>query len=356
MRPDEPGEGTTGSGPEEEAGGAKPNPESEGAETATTEEAGGGQEASTRERIEDTLRRRSPRGSEESDSTRERERLSGLHPPPEASAAEHWSWTIRRRVAEGDPVPEPGAESAGEDEAGAGEPPAAVQPTDIRERIERRLQEVEDRRSRDAGPVRTASMPTATGSRRGLAATPGSEDLPSRSEDAPEWDAPWVEDEERPEPATQTLPGRPPSRLAAFVATCAFIGRAPIAPGTVGAVAGLLAFILTRNLAGGVSVALLAVAIVVGTWAGGRHAKDLRQPDPQSVVVDEFCGMWLALVGTNPSFLVMAAAFVAFRFLDIAKPPPVRQAERLPGGIGIMADDLVAGGIVRVALLLIVGM
>ncbi len=199
-------------------------------------------------------------------------------------------------------------------------------------------------------------MPTPTGSRRGLAATPGSEDLPSRSEDAPEWDAPWVEDEEGPAPATQTLPARPPSRLAAFVATCAFIGRAPIAPGTVGAVAGLLAFILTRNLAGGVSVALLAVAIVVGTWAGGRHAKDLRQPDPQSVVVDEFCGMWLALVGTNPSFLVMAAAFVAFRFLDIAKPPPVRQAERLPGGIGIMADDLVAGGIVRVALLLIVGM
>ena len=119
---------------------------------------------------------------------------------------------------------------------------------------------------------------------------------------------------------------------------------------------GLLAFTLTRNLAGGVSVTLLAIAIAAGVWAGGRHAKDLRQPDPRSVVVDEFCGMWLALVGTNPSLLVVAIAFAAFRFLDIVKPPPVRQAERLAGGVGIMADDLVAGGIVRVALLLALGM
>ncbi len=118
---------------------------------------------------------------------------------------------------------------------------------------------------------------------------------------------------------------------------------------------GLVAFALTRNLAGGVSVTLLAIAIVAGVWAGGRHAKDLRQPDPPSVVVDEFCGMWLALVGTNPSFLVAAIAFAAFRFLDIVKPPPVRQAERLAGGVGIMADDLVAGGIVRVALRLALG-
>ncbi len=119
---------------------------------------------------------------------------------------------------------------------------------------------------------------------------------------------------------------------------------------------GLLAFTLTRNLAGGVSVTLLAIAVAVGVWAGGRHAKDLRQPDPRSVVVDEFCGMWLALVGTNPSLLVVAIAFGAFRFLDIVKPPPIRQAERLAGGVGIMADDLVAGGIVRVALLLALGM
>ena len=178
----------------------------------------------------------------------------------------------------------------------------------------------------------------------------------SRPEDTPDWDAPWSEDDQGTTPTGEDHPTRSPSRLAEFIATCGFAGRVPIAPGTVGAAVGLAAFLLTRNLPGGISTGLFAVAVVVGFWAAGRHASDLRQPDPRSVVVDEFCGMWLALVGTNPSVLVIVAAFAAFRFLDIVKPPPVRQAERLPGGIGIMADDLVAGGIVRIVLLLALGM
>ncbi len=184
----------------------------------------------------------------------------------------------------------------------------------------------------------------------------GSPPLPEETETPATWDASWVEEGGEKRPEAEAPPALPPSRFAAFVATCGFLGRVPVAPGTAGAAAGLIAFLLTRNLDGAVALGLLAVATAVGTWAGGRHAKDLRHPDPRSVVVDEFCGMWLALVGTNPSFLVMAAAFVAFRILDIFKPPPVRQAEKLPGGIGIMADDLVAGGIVRVILLLALGM
>ena len=117
-----------------------------------------------------------------------------------------------------------------------------------------------------------------------------------------------------------------------------------------------MAFALTRNLAGPVSLGLFVIALLIGTWAAARHAKDLRHPDPPSVVVDEFCGMWLALVGASPSLLVVGIAFVAFRLLDIFKPPPIRQLEKLPGGLGIMADDLLAGGIVRVGILLILGM
>jgi phosphatidylglycerophosphatase A len=224
----------------------------------------------------------------------------------------------------------------------------------VRERVERRLEEVEARRSRapDPGSVR----PAAAGPQRVVGANPGSEDLPPRREDPPDWDAPWPEDEEEAALTGEDLPGASPSRLAAFIATCGFAGRVPIAPGTVGAAVGLGAFLLTRNLPGSVAAALFVVALAAGFWAAGRHARDLRQPDPRSVVVDEFCGMWLALVGTNPSVLVIVAAFVAFRFLDIVKPPPVRQAERLPGGIGIMADDLVAGGVVRLVLLLALGM
>lgn len=355
MRPDEPGAGAAGPGPTEDSGAARTNPGSPESADGPAPEAEGDHEASTRERIEEALRRRNPDGFEASGPASDRER-SGQGPPREAAGAKHWSWAIRKQVAERGSAPAPGAESAAGGGAGGGgavaESPAAPPSDDIRQRIERRLQEAEEARHHEPGPVGAPPTP-APGPESGVGAAPAVETAP---ETATEWDAPWEEEEGEPVPAGEALPVRPPSRLAAFIATCAFIGRAPIAPGTAGAAAGLVAFLLTRNLAVGVPVALLAVAIALGTWAGGRHAKDLRQPDPRSVVVDEFCGMWLALVGANPSYAVMAAAFVAFRFLDIAKPPPVRQAERLPGGIGIMADDLVAGGIVRVALLLTLGM
>ena len=126
-----------------------------------------------------------------------------------------------------------------------------------------------------------------------------------------------------------------------------------MAPGTFGALAGLAAFALTRGFSGPVQLALVAAAAVVGVWASHRYASDLRSSDPQSVVVDEFVGMWLALVALDPGLVAIAAAFVGFRVLDIFKPPPVSWAERLPGGFGIMADDLAAGTIVRAAFWLI---
>lgn len=342
----------TGSVPEERASVAKPGPQPGEARAAGPAGiADGDREPGTRERVEEALRRRAAHGADESGPPGDRERLSEPHPSREPSAGEHWSSTIRRRVAEGRTSAEAGTSDA-EDE-GASSP--AAEASGVRERVERRLQEAEDRRSRSAGPPEASPKPVPAGSQPGVAADAGQEDLPLRPEDTSDWDAPWTEDAGAPGPAGESLPASAPSRLAAFIATCAFIGRVPVAPGTAGAAAGLVAFLLTRNLPGGLPVTLLVVAVAVGLWAGARHAKDLRQPDPRSVVVDEFCGMWLALVGTNPSVLVMAGAFVAFRFLDIVKPPPVRQAERLPGGIGIMADDLVAGGVVRIVLLLALG-
>lgn len=352
MSPDDRGEGATGSVPEERASVGKPGPQSGEAQAADPAgTAAGGREPGTRERVEEALRRRAASGADASDTPPDQDRPSAPHPSPEPAAGEHWSSTIRRRVAEGRTSAEAGTSDA-EDE---GASPPAAEASGVRERVERRLQEAEDRRSRGAEPPQVSPKPAPAGPQPGATAGAGQQDLPLRPEDTSDWHAPWPEDEQAPGPAEETLPAGSPSRLAAFIATCAFIGRVPVAPGTAGAAAGLVAFLLTRNLPGALPVALFVVAVAVGLWAGARHAKDLRQPDPRSVVVDEFCGMWLALVGTNPSVLVMAGAFVAFRFLDIAKPPPVRQAERLPGGIGIMADDLVAGGIVRIVLLLALG-
>ena len=349
MSPDDRGEGAAGSGPEAGAGVARPDPgpgQTGGATAAG--EAEGQREAGARERVEEALRRRAARAAEASDSPRDGEPTAARPPAPEAAAGEHWSRTVRRRVAERDGAP------AAEGEGAGGRSPAAPA-EEVRERVERRLREAEERRSRSAVAADPAGGPAPASPPR-AAAGPGPEDLPLRPDGAPDWETPPAEPGAASALAGETLPPERPSRLAAFIATCAFLGRVPIAPGTAGAAAGLAAFLLTRNLPGVLPVALFGAAVAVGLWAGARHAKDLRQPDPRSVVVDEFCGMWLALVGTNPSVLVMAAAFVAFRFLDIVKPPPVRQAERLPGGIGIMADDLVAGGIVRLALLLALGM
>lgn len=363
MSPDDRGEGATGAVPEERAGVTTPDPQSgEVRDGGPAGKADGGREPGTRERVEQALRRRAGGGADASDPARDREGVSAAHPSPGPPAGEHWSSTIRRRVAEGRTAPDAGAPDAQDGEA----PPTDAEDEDapspageapgVRERVERRLQEAEDRRSRSAAPSGASPKPAPSDRQRGAAAGAGPEEMPLRPEGRPDWDAHWTGDEEAPVPAGETLPASPPSRLAAFIATCAFIGKAPVAPGTAGAAAGLVAFLLTRNLPGSLPVVLFGVAVAVGLWAGARHARDLRQPDPRSVVVDEFCGMWLALVGTNPSVLVMVAAFVAFRFLDIVKPPPIRQVERLPGGIGIMADDLVAGGVVRIVLLLALGM
>ena len=75
--------------------------------------------------------------------------------------------------------------------------------------------------------------------------------------------------------------------------------------------------------------------------------------DPRVVVIDEVVGMWLALVCVPKRFACYAVAFIAFRILDIAKPFPINWAERLPGGIGVMADDLVAGAIALVFIQLV---
>ncbi|MDZ7640029.1 MAG: phosphatidylglycerophosphatase A [Bryobacterales bacterium] len=136
--------------------------------------------------------------------------------------------------------------------------------------------------------------------------------------------------------------------VAWLLATWFGCGRSPKAPGTVGSLAALLPVIpmVTYGVAEWrwVVVALLAVFTLPGIWAAGQHARRYHRKDPQDVVVDEVLGLWLTIAfGTHLSWGGIALAFGLFRFFDIVKPPPVRQLERLPGGVGIVADDLAAG-------------
>jgi len=131
--------------------------------------------------------------------------------------------------------------------------------------------------------------------------------------------------------------------VAISTATVLGLGRIPVAPGTAASLAAAIVLSpLRRHPA--LLWPLLVLAATAGTWAGGACARLWKKKDPSAVVIDEFVGMGLALALSPACGPASAAtAFVLFRLFDILKPPPIRQLESLPGGIGIMADDIAAG-------------
>jgi len=133
-------------------------------------------------------------------------------------------------------------------------------------------------------------------------------------------------------------------------------GYSPIAPGTVGSAAAIAIAILIDRLAACPPPCFAALAIVaspLAIWAAGETARQRGVKDPQIVVVDEVAGQWLTLAGARAlNWKSYLGAFVLFRLFDILKPPPVRQSEKLPGGFGIVIDDLLAGVYAALVLLL----
>lgn len=134
-------------------------------------------------------------------------------------------------------------------------------------------------------------------------------------------------------------------RLAYFIATAAYVGRIPIAPGTFGSVAGLVLYGLIVRTGGGSAIELLAILVtfVLGIWSAQVTERVLGGKDPGPVVIDEVLGMLvtMALLDVNP--LGAFVAFLVFRLLDVIKPFPAGRFEHLPGGFGVMMDDAMAG-------------
>jgi phosphatidylglycerophosphatase A len=136
-------------------------------------------------------------------------------------------------------------------------------------------------------------------------------------------------------------------RIAYCLATWFGCGRAPVAPGTVGSLAAValaaLAAHFLRWPPWSMGVAA-AAALPLAVWASHRAAADAGQKDPGFVVIDEVVGQWATLAGATASnWKALLAGFLLFRLFDIWKPAPVRQLEKLGGGVGIMADDVMAG-------------
>src|SRR5262249_26476818 len=92
-----------------------------------------------------------------------------------------------------------------------------------------------------------------------------------------------------------------------------------------------------------VATALVLAATLVGIPAATQVSRAAAVKDPQFVVIDEVAGQLLALIAVPVSWKSLLLGFILFRGFDIVKPPPVRQLERLPEGIGIVVDDLGAG-------------
>src|ERR1035437_7612686 len=145
-------------------------------------------------------------------------------------------------------------------------------------------------------------------------------------------------------------------KVAPRLATWVGWGYSPLAPGTPGSRAALAIGILLHEYAGLAPwhfLVLAAVLFVPATWAATIAEQVTHLKDPQIVVVDEVMGQWIALAGARTlNWKSYLAAFALFRLFDIWKPPPVRQLEALPGGLGINLDDVMAGGYAALVLFL----
>lgn len=138
--------------------------------------------------------------------------------------------------------------------------------------------------------------------------------------------------------------------LAWLVATGFGSGHSPFAPGTAGSLVGVLLFLPLVGLAWPTQLAATVALTLVGVLAATRVARIVGRKDPGLVVVDEVAGQWVTFLALPFTPVTALAGFLLFRVMDIVKPWPARDLERLPGGLGIMADDVAAGIYAQLAL------
>jgi phosphatidylglycerophosphatase A len=167
--------------------------------------------------------------------------------------------------------------------------------------------------------------------------------------------------------------------LALAIGTCG-VGYFPVAPGTWGSLVGVGIYLLLQSaffrfiqllppdsflrflplpIFIAAELVLITVIALVGIWAASRTEKLLGRKDPGKVVIDEVTGQLIALLPLvprlDPGWISILTAFLLFRLFDIIKPYPARRLEGLESGLGIMADDIVAGAYAAVATSIIIG-
>ena len=130
-------------------------------------------------------------------------------------------------------------------------------------------------------------------------------------------------------------------KKAKLITSFFYLGHSPFMPGTMGSLAGLVLYFLVRS-----NDILYAFGILflftLGVLFAGEAEKIYKRKDPAMIVIDEACGMLLALFFVPFNMYSVILGFFLFRIFDILKPPPARRLEKLTGSLGIMFDDIVA--------------
>jgi len=139
-------------------------------------------------------------------------------------------------------------------------------------------------------------------------------------------------------------------RLALVLATGFGSGYSPFAPGTAGSAVGLL-FVWAMSYLDLTGQVVLTLGVTgVSMIAADLVAKSMGLKDPGLIVADEIAGMMVTMIAIPLSPKSLVLGFILFRVMDVVKPPPARQFERFKGGVGIVADDLMAGVYAQIAL------
>lgn len=141
--------------------------------------------------------------------------------------------------------------------------------------------------------------------------------------------------------------------LPKLISTFFYVGYFPLIPGTAGSLAGVFVYLLIKNNIAAHILALFAL-LILGLLVSGRVEEVSKRKDPSFIVIDEVCGMLLALLFLPYDIKFVIIAFIIFRILDTLKPWPVGRIERLKGSLGIMGDDIAAGVYTNIVLQVVV--
>ena len=140
-----------------------------------------------------------------------------------------------------------------------------------------------------------------------------------------------------------------------FFSTCGYIGKIPFAPGTFGSVLGLFICFFLSRISVSFSALLTVFLILSAVWISESAERIIGEKDPGCIVIDEVAGMVVTMIGLPFNVLIAITGFILFRLLDIVKPPPIRTIQDgLPGGAGVVMDDVAAGIIGNLLLRLLV--